>query len=149
MYDINSEGTIYFGTKVENINTLNDKGLNKPFTRNEKFISVSVSGYKGELPVSCHDELSFLSDIFANKYHAAKINNDKYLKWNIGYKNSITYIDGFGPNENKTYNEFGNEKENNRVGQNITAIIDKKFSKELVNFFNIDNAEKEFRNNFV
>lgn len=130
MYDINSKDTIYFGTKLENIYTLDKTIVRKPFVKDEKYIS--VSSYRGKLPISCHEDISYLSRIFTDKFKASMIDEKNYIKWKNGYKNSLTYIDGFGPNENQYYNEFGKDITNTRVGENIAAIIDKKYISELI-----------------
>jgi len=137
-YDINSKDTIYYGTQVENIYKLDKYSIDKPFIRSEKFISVSISGFIGYLPVTSHDEIEFLSNIYSKKYNAADIDDNKIIHWKTGYKNSLTYIDGFGPSDMKHFNVFGETKINNRIGQNIVAIIDKKYITEIVNieYFN-------------
>lgn len=122
MVDINEIGMIYYGTKVENLKMILG-GITKPLERNEQYISVSISGYKGIIPLNVHEDLIYLGSIYKKEYNAMEIDDLMYGKWKIGYKNSLTYIDGFGPNNEQFYNSFGEKKENNRKGKNITLIL--------------------------
>jgi len=45
---------MYYGTKVDNLDLI-QKGITHPFERNERYISISISGYSGILPLSVHD----------------------------------------------------------------------------------------------
>jgi len=131
MHSLNEAGTIYFGTKFENINKVL-LGLSSPIERDEKYISVSVSGYKGLLPLTVHEEILYLGNIYKSEYNALDIDSSMYCHWKTGYKNSLTYIDGFGPNKRESYNVFGEQKENNRKGQNVAFVIDKKYQYKLM-----------------
>lgn len=128
MYNINQKNTVYFGTQLKNIDSLL-RGITIPLARNEKYISVSVSGYTSVIPVTEHEELSFLAGIYISTYKAAVLNEHNCMQWKTGYKNSLTYIDGFGPNEQETYHEFGKRIKNNRKGANICAVINKSKAK--------------------
>ena len=106
MYNINQKNTVYFGTQLKNIDSLL-RGITIPLARNEKYISVSVSGYTSVIPVTEHEELSFLAGIYISTYKAAVLNEHNCMQWKTGYKNSLTYIDGFGPNEQKPITNSG------------------------------------------
>lgn len=122
MFNVNQKNTVYFGTHIKNLDALIN-GITTPLIRDEKYISVSVSGYCSVIPVSAHEELSFLADMYVSRLKAAILTEHACLQWKTGYKNSLTYLDGFGPNENDTYHEFGRMIKNNRKGTNICAVI--------------------------
>ncbi|MBP7479918.1 MAG: hypothetical protein KA785_05665 [Spirochaetaceae bacterium] len=122
MFNVNQKNTVYFGTHIKNLEALIN-GITTPLIRDEKYISVSVSGYCSVIPVTSHEELSFLAGMYVSTYKAAVLNEHNCMQWKRGYKNSLTYIDGFGPNEHETYHEFGKMLKNNRKGTNICAVI--------------------------
>lgn len=126
------DGTIFYGTNIDNIYCLDSKGIEKPFIRNEHYISVSCSNYKGYLSCKEHDDLLYLAKIYTKKYNAAVIDKKGFLKWNAGYKNSLTYIDGFGACETDQINLFGKSVKNDKIGKNITAVIYSTFQKDFI-----------------
>lgn len=73
-------------------------------TGSSHLISVSISGYQGALP------------------------------WKNGYKNSMTYIDGFGVCDLPEYNVFGENRKNTRIGQKVTAVLDNIVQDQFMNF---------------
>jgi len=124
MEEVNKPGIIYYGTKLEYLEQVLH-GINKPIIRNESFISVSISGYTGLLPLTVHEDLLFLGNVYKNKYNAAYIDQDSYIHWKDGYINSLTCIDGFGPNDKAYYNVFGVKKKNTRKGENIALVMNR------------------------
>ena len=125
-------GTIFFGTSYENIYLLDSVPIDKPFHREELYISVSSSGYKGFISTNEHEDLQLLGKVYADKLRAAQIDSGGFLNWKCGYKNSITYLDGFGACDLKYFNCFGESQINNRIGKNITAVIHKEHQKTFI-----------------
>jgi hypothetical protein len=130
MNEINREGIIYYGFDISLLDEIDKNGINYHQEKNI-LISVSQSGYEGVLPFTLHEEIEFLSkEIYSKEYNAVSL-EEEYIKWNSGYKNSLTYIDGFGATDLAEYNSFGVKKET-RVGRRITAVIDNNKSNQLL-----------------
>jgi hypothetical protein len=126
-YDVNSEGTIYYGTSFDNIFSLDTKRISTPFKVKEMYISISISGYRGTVPINAHEDIVFLAGIYTNDYKAANICNN-YLHFLPGYSNSLTSIDGFGPNKLGIKNCFGKKENHTNQSDFVTAVINSKFA---------------------
>ncbi|MDC7224579.1 MAG: hypothetical protein PQJ60_12620 [Spirochaetales bacterium] len=126
------QGTIFFGTRYENIYRLDSEGVEKPFQREERYISVSASGYCGGVSCFEHKDLDLLSRIYSEELNAASLDGEGYLSWKEGYKNSLTYHDGFGPCDRPTFHRFGKHVKNDRKGQNVCALIHPSHSSSFV-----------------
>lgn len=130
MNEINREGIIYHGFAICFLDDIDKNGIIFHPDKN-RLVSVSQSGYKGVLPFNVHEEIEFLSkEVYSKEYKAVSF-HEEYIKWNSGYKNSLTYIDGFGATELAEYNSFG-EKKATRVGSRITAVIENDKSNQLL-----------------
>ena len=126
---INSKGTIYYGTSISYIEDLDKNGLSKPRERHEQFISVSISGYESPIEL-CHKDLEGMARVFTD-VGISKILNNRLI-YKTGYHNSLTYIQGFGPNPSKHLLSIYGLVENNRTNETLVAVIDKKYGNHLV-----------------
>jgi len=138
MINPNDEGIIYYGTDFEYLDDLDKNGLNKPRKRNEQYISVSISGYKGKIKCE-HPELKEMARVFANVLKIAGLNDDT-LFYKPGYENTITYQQGFGPNSNEYYHSFFGLVKNTRTVNTVTLVI----SKEAQKFLAVPDKSFEF-----
>jgi len=130
MINPNEEGIIYYGTDFQYINDLDKNGLTKPRKRDEQYISVSISGYKGKIKCE-HPELREMARVFSSELKIAAL-NDGYLFYKPGYENTISYQHGFGPNPNEYHHSFFGLVKNTRTINTITLVISKKAQKYLV-----------------
>jgi len=138
MINPNEEGIIYYGTDFEYLNDIDKNGLIKPHKRDEQYISVSISGYKGK--VRCeHPELKEMARVFTNALKIASLNNG-ILFYKPGYENTITYQQGFGPNPNEYHHSYYGLVKNTRTINTIALVISKEAQKYLV----IPDKSREF-----
>lgn len=128
--NVNEKGTIYYGTNIEHIIELDQVGLFKPRLKHEQFISVSVSGYHSKFSIG-HPEIAEMANIYCKILNICDIKDNRLL-YHDGYENTLTYVDGFGPNPSKHINSFYGMIENNRTQNTITAVIDKTAANHLV-----------------
>lgn len=138
MIDPNSCNMIYYGTDLNYIEDIDNNGLYKSRYREEQYISISISGYKGKLPCE-HPELVGMAKIFSNELKVATF-EDNYLHYNIGYVNSLTCFQGFGVCPNKYIHTFDGLVPNTNNNQKLTVVISDKASSLLV----IPDKQNEF-----
>ncbi|MBF9018808.1 MULTISPECIES: hypothetical protein [unclassified Oceanispirochaeta] len=132
---------IYYGFDFSSLEMIDSIGI-KADTGNNHLISVSMSGYQGALPYTVHNEIMFLAkEVYSKKYSAA-FSKNSYLHWKNGYKNSMTYIDGFGVCDLPEYNVFGENRKNTRIGQKVTAVLDNTIRDQLMNFDEVKIHQK-------
>lgn len=138
MINPNESGLIYYGTDISYLAELDNVGMNKPRHRDEQYISVCISGYRGL--VKCdHPDLKEMARIFVEELQIATI-NDNYLIYKPGYENSMTYQQGFGPNPNMYHHTFYGLVNNLRTKSTLTAVLSQEATKYLV----IPNEERKF-----
>jgi len=130
MINPNEEGIIYYGTGFEYLNDIDKNGLTKPRKRDEQYISVSISGYKGKIRCE-HPELKEMARVFTNELKIAAL-NDGFLFYKPGYENTITCQHGFGPNPNEYHHSYYGLVKNTRTIDTITLVISKEAQKHLV-----------------
>jgi len=136
--DPNGKGVIYYGTDYQYIYDLDKSGLKSPRHRDEQFISVSISGYMSK--VKCeHPELMEFVRIYSEELKIADC-NEGFLSYKNGYVNSITCVEGFGPNPNLYYNSYFGLIENLRSKDLVTAVLSERAEKYLV----YPDKEREF-----
>ena len=128
----NLQKTIYFGTKIDCLSLILKDGIIKPLKREEKYISVSVSGYSAPIDINCHKEVNELAHVYLNQYKACELDTRYRLQWKNGYNNSMTNIDGFGPSKLEYFNVFGQKELNTRKNENIALVINKNYFSELI-----------------
>jgi hypothetical protein len=128
----NLEKTIYFGTRIDYLSLVLTNGITKPSTREEKYISVSVSGYSAPIDINCHKEVNELAHVYLNQYKACVLDTKYRLQWKNGYNNSMTSIDGFGPSKLEYFNVFGQKELNTRKNENIALVINNDYFSELI-----------------
>jgi len=136
--DPNEKGIIYYGTDYQYIFDLDKSGLKSPRHRDEQFISVSISGYKGKTKCE-HPELMEFVRIYSEELKIAE-SSEGFLTYKNGYANSITCVEGFGPNPNLYYNSFFGLIENSRSKDLVTAVLSANASEYLV----YPDREREF-----
>lgn len=56
----NEKGLLYYGTSRKQMKVLDQEGIENPMVREEQYISVCISGYKGILPCR-HPEIKKMS----------------------------------------------------------------------------------------
>lgn len=127
---VNEKGTIYYGTSIEHIKELDKKGLDKPRERNEQYISVSISGYTSAVEIM-HEDLEGMGRVFSDEMKICSIRDNK-IHYKIGYINSLTHIQGFGPNRSKYLFSLYGPVENKRSEDTLVAVIGKECSDQLV-----------------
>jgi hypothetical protein len=138
MINPNECGLMYYGTDISYLCELDNVGMNKPRHREEQYISVCISGYKGM--VKCdYPDLKEMARIFVEELKIATL-NDGYLIYKPGYENSMTCQQGFGPNPNMHHHNFYGLISNSRTQSTVTAVISKEATKYLV----IPNEERKF-----
>ena len=130
MNDPNSKDLIYYGTEFKFIEELDRCGLKSPRFRKEQYISVSISGYKSEIKCE-HPELKEFARVYCDELQIADL-IDGCLHYKDGYTNSITCVEGFGPNPNLYYNSFYGLVSNSTKREVVTAVISEKASRYLV-----------------
>jgi len=128
--DPDKKGTIYYGTEYQYIYDLDKSGLKSPRHRDEQFISVSISGYESKAKCE-HPELMEFVRVYSEELKIAGY-NDGFLSYKNGYVNSITCVEGFGPNPNLYYNSYFGLIENSRSIDLVTAVLSEKAEKYLV-----------------
>jgi hypothetical protein len=137
-YKPNQKGTIYYGTDYQYIYDLDKSGLKSPRHKCEQFISVSISGYEGRIKCE-HPELKEFARVYSEKLKAAEY-KEGFLNYKSGYINSVTCIEGFGPNPNSHYNSFFGLVQNLCSKDLVTAVLSKEAGKHLV----FPDEEKKF-----
>lgn len=134
----NDTGLIYYGTDYQYILDLDKMGLQSPRHRNEQYISVSISGYESKNKCE-HPELQEFARIFSEELKIAEY-KDCFLNYKSGYVNSITCVEGFGPNPNLFYNSFFGLVENLSNNNLVTVVL----SSEASNYLVFPDKEREF-----
>jgi hypothetical protein len=136
--DPNQKGTIYYGTDYQYIYDLDKSGLKSPRHRDEQFISVSISGYEGREKCE-HPELKEFARIYSEELKIAEY-KEGYLNYKNGYINSVTCIEGFGPNPNSYYNSFFGLIQNSCSKDLVTVVLSEEAAENLV----LPDKEREF-----
>jgi hypothetical protein len=136
--DPNQKGAIYYGTDYQYIYDLDKLGLKSPRHRDEQFISISISGYDGVQKCE-HPELKEFARVYAEELEIAEY-KEGFLIYKSGYINSVTCIEGFGPNPNTHYNSFFGLIQNTCSKDLVTAVLSKEAAKYLV----FPDKEREF-----
>lgn len=119
--DIQKKNTIYYGTSIEFIEEIDKIGMIGPRHRNEQYISVTISGYESKYDLS-HDDLIEFGRVYSEVLDIADI-VDNRLIYKLGYENSMTYIEGFGPNPSKHLRTFYGLVENKRTFNTLTVVL--------------------------
>jgi len=136
--DPNEKGIIYYGTDYQYIYDLDKSGLKSPRHRDEQFISVSISGYESKSKCE-HPELMEFVRVYSEELKIAEY-SEGFLSYKNGYVNSITCVEGFGPNPNLYYNGYFGLIENSRSKDLVTAVLSEKAEKYLI----YPDKEREF-----
>jgi len=136
--DPNEKGIIYYGTDYQYIYDLDKSGLKSPRHRDEQFISVSISGYESKAKCE-HPELMEFVRIYSEELKIAEY-NEGFLSYKNGYANSVTCVEGFGPNPNSYYSSYFGLIENSRSKDLVTAVL----SEEAAKFLVYPDKEREF-----
>jgi hypothetical protein len=134
----NKKGLIYYGTDYKYIEDLDKNILSNPRHREEQFISISISGYESSSKCE-YPDLQEFARVYTKELKIAKLNNG-CLYYENGYINSMTCIEGFGPNPNLYYNSFFGLIENTRSKDLVTVVLSDKAEKYLV----FPDKEREF-----
>jgi hypothetical protein len=138
VYDPNKKGIIYYGTDYQYIYELDNSGLKSPQHRDEQFISVSISGYESKIKCE-HPDLKEFGRIYSQELKIAEY-KEGFLTYKNGYVNSMTCVDGFGPNPNAYYNSFFGLIENSRTKDLVTAVLSTEAEGDIV----FPDKEREF-----
>lgn len=118
----NAQGMLYFGTRIKNLVRLDSDEITRPLVKKaEELISVSVSGYRGMMPVTVHPEIKVLADTLIEDGHAELV--DGHLAYRVGYNHSLTAYHGFGPSKTLPRNVFSNKDLTGRNRTNIAAVL--------------------------
>jgi hypothetical protein len=134
----NESGLIYYGTDIKYLEELDNVGLDKPRHRDEQYISVCISGYRGL--VKCdYPDLKEMARVFVEELKIARL-HEGHLHYKPGYENSMTYQQGFGPNPNVYHHTLYGLIDNSRTQATVTAVL----SKETEKYFVIPNKERKF-----
>ncbi|MCT4687008.1 hypothetical protein [Vallitalea sp.] len=128
--NVNDKGIIYYGTDIKYIEELDKVGLMKPRKRDEQFISVSISGYESVIEIG-HPDLVEMGRVYADEMGICTIKDNKF-HFKDGYCNTLTYIQGYGPNTSEFLNSFYGLVKNERTQNTITVILTKEADKLLV-----------------
>jgi len=128
--NINAENTIYYGTSIEYIYELDSIGMTKPRYRNEQHISVCISGYASKYELG-HEDLKEFGRVYTEVLNVASVKNNR-LCFKDGYHNSMTYIEGFGPNPSPYLRSFYGLVKNVKTENTMTAVISPEYIDELV-----------------
>jgi hypothetical protein len=136
--DPNQKGAIYSGTDYQYIYDLDKLGLKSPRHRDEQFISISISGYGGVQKCE-HPELKEFARVYAEELEIAEY-KEGFLNYKSSCINSVTCIEGFGPNPNTHYNSFFGLIQNMCSKDLVTAVLSKEAAKYLV----FPDKEREF-----
>ncbi|QUI23111.1 hypothetical protein HZI73_12800 [Vallitalea pronyensis] len=127
---VNDRGTIYYGTDIKYIEELDKEGLTKPRCRDEQYISVSISGYKSAIPIT-HPELIDMARVYSQEMQICTLKDQK-LYFKTGYENTLTYIEGFGPNPSQYLKSYYGLVVNNRTANTMTAVLNHSAHEALV-----------------
>lgn len=127
---INDRGTIYYGTSIEHLEDIDKNGLSKPRHRQEQYISVSVSGYESPIEI-LHNDLKEMAKVFSEHAKICEL-KDNRMHFKPGYINTLTHVQGFGPNRNKYLLGFYGLVDNERAQDTIVAVIGKENQHILV-----------------
>jgi hypothetical protein len=136
--DPNKKGIIYYGTDYQYIYELDKSGLKTPRHRNEQFISVSISGYESKTKIE-HPDLKEFARVYSEELKIAEY-REGFLTYKNGYINSVTCVEGFGPNPNLYYNSFFGLVDNLCSEKLLTAVL----SDEAAEYLVFPDKEKEF-----
>lgn len=134
---MNEKGTIYYGTAIEYLEEIDQNGILKPRHRHEQYISVSISAYESPIDI-LHEDIKRMAQTFSLA-DICSINNNR-ICYNPGYRNTLTHIQGFGPNRNKYLFGYYGLIDNERSQDTIVAVVGKEHSHLLVQ----PDKDKEF-----
>lgn len=134
---MNEKDTIYYGTAIEHLEEIDQNVILKPRHRHEQYISVSISAYESPIDI-LHEDIKRMAQTFSLA-DICSINNNR-ICYNAGYRNTLTHIQGFGPNRNKYLFGYYGLIDNERSQDTIVAVIGKEHSHLLVQ----PDKEKEF-----
>lgn len=130
MINPNQIGMIYYGTNICYLEEIDYCGIEKPRFRDEQYLSVSISGYRGFIPCK-HPELQEMARIFSEELNVASY-KDGYLKYHEGYINSLTCFQGFGVCPNSYLHTYEGLIPNRTNNEKLTVVISNKASSYLV-----------------
>ncbi len=136
--NIHKKDTIYYGTGIEFIEEIDKFGVTRPRHRNEQYISVTVSGYESKHDLT-HDDLKEFARVYSEVLEIADI-EDNRLNYKLGYENSMTYIEGFGPNPSEYLRTFYGLVKNIRTSNTLTVVLRPEATSLLV----IPDKKREF-----
>ncbi len=138
--NMNKKDTIYFRTSIEFIEEIDKFGVTRPRHRNEQYISVTLLGDESKHDLA-HDDLKEFVRVNSEVLEVADI-VDNRLNYKLGYENSMTYIEGFGPNPSKHLRIFYGLVENMSARNTITVVL----KPEVISQRVMPNTKKETSN---